>query len=93
MEFQADKIAEFEQIFEESKHKIRNQTACSHLEMHQDANLPHVRYTYSHWPDEAALLAYRKSELFGGVWPKTKALFAGKPMAFSLQHLETVAGE
>ncbi|MEL6674121.1 MAG: putative quinol monooxygenase [Bacteroidota bacterium] len=93
MEFAPEHIPAFETLFASSKTHIRTQPGCLHLEMHQDAHLPHVRYTYSKWTDEAALNAYRNSELFGQVWPKTKALFAGKPMAFSLTHLETVDAE
>jgi len=35
------------------------------------------------WESEEALNAYRKSELFGSVWPKTKACFANPAEAWS----------
>ncbi|MEO0585951.1 MAG: hypothetical protein AAF135_27315, partial [Bacteroidota bacterium] len=44
-----------------------------------------VRWDY---PD---LDAYRRSELFGNVWPKTKRLFSAKPLAYSLHQLEEVS--
>lgn len=92
MEFQADKLEAFHQIFEASKHSIRAREGCLGLELHRDAQKAHVLYTYSIWTSEAALNAYRESELFGKVWPKTKALFAAKPQAFSLCRMEEVPG-
>ena len=91
MEFQPDKLDDFHQIFESSKHAIRAREGCLHLELHQDANQANVLYTYSHWASEDALNAYRKSDVFGKVWPKTKALFADKPQAFSLVKVEEVS--
>ncbi len=93
MEFQADNLAGFQEIFDQSKQQIRNFPGCLHLELHVDAHHPAVRYTYSHWDSQASLDAYRDSALFASVWPRTKALFAAKPQAFSLQRLETVPGE
>ncbi len=90
MTFQADKLAEFHQLFDEHKHKIRHQKGCQHLELHEDPNDPRIRFTYSHWDSQADLDAYRHSELFGVVWPATKRLFADRPQAFSLQFLERI---
>ena len=39
-----------------------------------------LRATLSHWDSADALDAYRSSELFGVVWPATKALFAAPPV-------------
>jgi quinol monooxygenase YgiN len=90
MEFQADKLADFQTIFDQSKYQIRAFPGCMHLELHADAHHPAVRYTYSHWDSQASLDAYRDSELFASVWPRTKALFAARPQAFSLQQLEAI---
>ena len=90
MEFQEDKLDTFQAIFDESKQKIRNFPGCNHLELHKDATLSHVRYTYSIWDSEEDLNKYRYSELFAGVWPQTKALFKARPMAFSLDKMEEV---
>ncbi|MEM6268905.1 MAG: antibiotic biosynthesis monooxygenase family protein [Bacteroidota bacterium] len=84
MEFRPDKVTDFLAVFEASKQQIRNFPGVSHLELHRDATLPHVFYTYSIWEGEAALEAYRNSDLFRGVWTQTKALFGGKPLAYSL---------
>ncbi len=92
MEFQPDKLDDFFQLFEASKHSIRARPGCQHLELHRDAQQENVLYTYSVWTSEAALNAYRDSEVFGNVWPKTKALFSAKPQAFSLVKMEEVSG-
>lgn len=92
MEFQPEKIEDFLAVFRASMSQIRNFPGVHHLELHRDANAPHVFYTYSIWEDEAALEAYRRSDLFKGVWAKTKVLFAGKPLAYSLQKEIEVGG-
>ncbi len=85
MTFQEDKVSDFLQIFEESKEKIRAMSGCFHLELQQDIHHTNILMTKSHWESENALNAYRDSELFRLTWAKTKALFAEKPMAFSMQ--------
>ncbi len=85
MTFQPEKLDEFLEIFHSTKIKIRNQPGCRHLELLQDLNTPNVMVTYSHWDSEQDLNNYRDSELFANVWAKTKALFADKPLAFSVE--------
>ncbi len=85
MTFQADKVDTFLAIFEEKKSYIRHFPGCHHLELFQDINRPAILFTYSYWDDEAALNAYRYSDLFAGTWADTKALFADKPAAWSVQ--------
>jgi autoinducer 2-degrading protein len=80
----------FHQVFDENKQQIRNFDGCLQLELHADPANENVRYTFSLWRSQADLDAYRKSELFQQVWPRTKALFAARPQAFSLQKLEEV---
>lgn len=91
MDFHPDMLPQFEAIFEASKAKIRAFPGCLHLEMHQDPQAAHIRYTFSRWESEAALEEYRKSELFSTTWAATKVLFQNKPQAFSLQQLEVVS--
>ena len=83
--FQKDKINDFIEIFESSKSKIAGFEGCNHLELWREKKEGNVFFTYSFWENEAALNRYRKSELFGKVWPKTKALFADKPKAWTLE--------
>lgn len=87
MEFQSDKVSDFLNNFEIIKSKIRNFPGCQHLELLQDKNQPEIIFTYSIWDSEEALNNYRKSELFGEVWPNTKSLFRSKPEAWSVNKI------
>ena len=84
MTFHPGKVDEFENIFNSSKHLIRNFEGCSHLELLNDINRPDIFFTYSYWESEEHLDAYRHSALFESVWAKTKVLFAAAPEAWSV---------
>lgn len=84
MDFKPEKTGEFITFFNTIKGKIANFPGCNHVELCKDAGFDHVLYTFSEWDDEAALEAYRKSALFEDAWTKTKAMFGGKPQAYSL---------
>ena len=71
-------------LFRQSEALIRQQPGCQHLELWQDADQPHIYCTCSHWVDAAALNTYRRSALFGEVWPATKRLLAAPAEAFSV---------
>lgn len=90
MTFHQDKVEDFVEIFNESKNKIRAYPGCLELQLHQDLHEKNVFITYSRWEDEQALLNYRTSELFGMVWPLTKALFKKPAFAFSNIKIEVV---
>ncbi len=45
-------------------------------------------FTFSVWTSAEHLDAYRNSELFRTTWARTKALFAEKPQAWSLNQLD-----
>ena len=90
MSFNPLKIAEFLNNFETHKEKIRNFEGCSFLELYRDKNEHHVFFTYSYWETENHLEAYRNSELFKTVWQKTKVLFNQKPMAWSVDKIESL---
>ncbi len=81
--FQSDKTDDFLTIFEDSKHLIRQREGCQHLELLCDATTPHVFFTLSFWDNEAALNAYRDSELFKTTWAKTKPLFSDRAQAWT----------
>ena len=85
MTFIPEKVNDFKIIFDESKQLIRDFEGCSHLELLSDINDPNVFFTYSYWESEEALNNYRSSELFGGVWVKTKVLFSAKTEAWSVE--------
>lgn len=84
MHFREEEVLAFLALFEESQAKVASQQGCSHLQLCQDAANPCVYYTISHWAAEEDLNRYRHSELFEGIWSRTKVLFADKPRAYSL---------
>lgn len=84
MEFYEENIPVFLENFNQSKDKIRNFDGCQFLELYQDKNNPIIFFTYSYWKSEKHLNAYRDSNLFKGIWAKTKPLFSAKPMAWSV---------
>jgi quinol monooxygenase YgiN len=84
MTFEPQQVDNFLALFEERKALIRGFEGCSHLELWQDANKPNIFFTYSHWQSEQHLDHYRFSELFKDTWARTKALFADKPQAWSV---------
>lgn len=91
MTFQPEKVADFLDVFEQSKEKIRAQQGCHRLELLRDLNQPNIYMTYSYWDNATALNKYRDSELFKTTWAKTKVLFAEKPVAYSVERLQELA--
>jgi heme-degrading monooxygenase HmoA len=87
MNFKPDAVTDFLKIFDASKLYIRNMEGCEHLELLNDISSPTIFFTYSHWQTEKDLNNYRNSELFEGVWRKTKILFAAKAEAWSVKSL------
>jgi quinol monooxygenase YgiN len=85
MTFMEGKVPEFLALFEEKKQFIRASEGCRHLELWQDAKQPNIFFTYSIWENETYLDHYRFSPLFKDIWPRTKALFAAKAQAWSVQ--------
>ncbi len=85
MTFHSEKLDVFRSIFEETKDQIRSFDGCQHLELWQDTTDPRIFFTYSIWEKQVYLDAYRKSDLFKQTWRETKALFADKPEAWSVE--------
>lgn len=85
MTFVSEKVGDFLKVFEESQQLIRNFDGCSHLELLNDINNSNIYFTYSYWESEDHLNTYRHSDLFTGVWSKTKVLFAAKTEAWSVE--------
>ena len=90
MDFRPGEREAFLDIFNASKHLIRQFDGCQHLRLYNEAGSPGVFFTFSVWASAAHLDAYRNSELFRKTWKETKALFADKPQAWSMEELETV---
>lgn len=87
MTFRMECIPDFIMIFENAQAIILGFDGCQVVQALQDVDDPRVFFTYSIWNNESALNAYRNSKEFSEIWTKTKALFADKPMAWSLQSL------
>ena len=90
MRFRHEERQAFLNIFNASKHLIREFDGCRQLLLYNEAGCPEVFFTYSVWTSAAHLDAYRNSQLFRDTWADTRALFADKPQAWSLEELETV---
>ncbi len=85
MVFDPEQIDTFQQLFAERKTRIAGFPGCQGVELLQDIDQPNVFFTYSHWESPAHLEQYRQSDLFKDTWRHTKALFAGKPAAWSVE--------
>ncbi|MEL0644902.1 antibiotic biosynthesis monooxygenase family protein [Olleya sp. Ti.3.14] len=90
LSFAEENIATFLANFETVKFKIRNFKGNQLLELYQDKTNPNVFFTYSYWDNESDLENYRNSDLFKGVWTKTKPLFNAKPEAWSVDKLASL---
>lgn len=91
MTFRPEATEAFLQLFEERKALIRHFEGCHHLELWRQAGRSDVFFTYSHWESEAHLDHYRFSELFKDTWARTKALFAEKAEAWSVEQQMVVS--
>ena len=89
MTFKPENISSFERIFKTSSHRIRSFQGCSHVELLQDMENPAVFFTYSHWETPDDLQAYRESDFFKEVWGRTREFFAERPMAWSLNQVNS----
>ena len=88
--FKASKVELFLENFNKNKKKIRNFDGCRLLELYRDKNNSTIFFSYSYWETEAHLNAYRNSDFFQSVWANTKVLFSEKPMAWSVDKLESL---
>tara|TARA_R110001632_G_scaffold68401_1_gene160299 strand:+ start:323 stop:619 length:297 start_codon:yes stop_codon:yes gene_type:complete len=84
MGFHPEHIETFLADFEKKKEFIRKSSGCRLLELYRGQQDPTIFFTYSYWDSEEDLNNYRNSDLFDGVWSKTKILFNKKPEAWSV---------
>lgn len=87
MVFVPEEVPAFLQLFEARKSVIRNFEGCLHLELWKETGTDNVFFTYSHWEQEQALDHYRFSAFFKETWGLTKALFAAKAEAWSVDRM------
>ena len=88
--FREEACDDFVEVFEKSKQAIRAFPGCQYLELWRSKDQPNIFFTYSFWQEEAALEAYRHSDLFKNVWKQTKVLFSDKPEAWSVEMLDLI---
>jgi len=85
MQFRPDEVPSFLTVFYRYAQQIRSVEGCEHMELLRDQADPTVFFTWSHWKSEEHLNRYRHSDLFGEIWPQTKALFAVPAQAWSVE--------
>jgi quinol monooxygenase YgiN len=83
MTFSESSTVDFEALFAKHSDAISSQSGCFSVELVTDPSNPNVRTTISRWENELSLNNYRKSVLFGKVWPETKQLFSAPPEVIS----------
>jgi quinol monooxygenase YgiN len=86
--FRPESVDEFLTIFEESKSYIAAFEGNTYLALMKDKNNDNIYFTISQWLGPEYLEAYRTSAYFSSVWSRTKALFAQKAEAWSLEKTE-----
>ncbi len=82
--FEPQYIEQFQEIFGQSKQKIKAFEGCHHVELLQGVKETNIFFTFSIWDSDEALNNYRYSELFQQTWARTKKLFSDKPEAWSV---------
>ncbi len=85
MSFAEENVEAFLKNFDNNKEKIRAVDGCEFLQLLRDKDNANQFFTYSFWNEQADLENYRQSDLFKGVWAKTKVLFNDKPHAWSVE--------
>jgi hypothetical protein len=93
MTFRPEAVDDFITLFSRYRNDIRTFPGCKHLELWRNSEPDHVFFTYSWWEREEQLEAYRHSELFRAVWPRTKRLFADKPRAWTVREVSFREGQ
>ena len=84
MQFRPGETDRFLGIFEEVKEKIGGFSGCEGVSLLRDKKNPAIFFTYSSWQQETDLEAYRASDFFLDTWTRTKALFAVKAEAWTV---------
>ena len=85
MHFRPEETDDFLAYFETIKDRIAAMPGNVQLKLYQDVNNTNIVFTHSMWLNEESLNNYRNSDAFAEIWPKTKALFAQKAEAWSLE--------
>jgi quinol monooxygenase YgiN len=84
MTFRNDCVEPFLSLFHQYKEEIRNSEGCTQLQLLRDHSNPQIFFTISTWMHPDFINQYRNSEIFGIVWPQTKAMFAAPAEAWTV---------
>lgn len=87
MVFDPGEVDNFLELFEKNRSRISGFEGCDSVILLRDIHQNNIFFTYSHWRDEEALEAYRKSDTFREIWGKAKPLFIGRAEAWSVEEL------
>jgi quinol monooxygenase YgiN len=88
MRFHPGNVEAFREIYRLNWERIRGFPGCRHVELLEATDEPGLFFTFSEWENAESLENYRKSDVFGAVWPSTKALFKEKAQAWSVIETE-----
>lgn len=83
MTFHPDKVGDFLALFDATSPRIRAFPGCRRVDLWVDVRYTNILTTHSIWSDEAALDAYRASDLFKTTWQETRRWFAAPAVAHS----------
>ena len=83
--FSPETVDAFDALYTLFEPRIQARPGCHMVRAMKVPGDPYQRATLSFWETQEDLDAYRKSTLFGEVWPATKALFAVPPEAQSYE--------
>ena len=84
MTFRLEEVIRFQELFEGWRHRIIAFPGCQRLQLLHDRADDRVFFTVSEWDGPADLEAYRRSEVFAGVWPVVKGMFAEPAAAWTV---------
>ncbi len=87
LSFKEAHCTEFENYFTQICEQIKSQEGCLDVKLFSENHDTGVFFTLSKWEHDDFLQAYRKSELFGEVWPKVKKWMKDKPEAWTINEL------
>ena len=83
MEFDPARVEAFDDLFARTQTCIEAMPGCHQVLLLKGHGDKPIRTTLSWWEHEYDLQVYRKSQLFGEIWPKMKAMFSSPPVAWS----------
>ena len=90
--FSPETVDAFDALYTQFEQHIQARPGCRMVWAMKVPGHPCQRATLSFWETQEDLDVYRKSTLFGEVWPATKALFAAPPEAQSYELAGDVPG-